>query len=346
MRCSPMVRARRARVCIGVVISGAMLVGASAWTAPAFGQADPAEEADRAVAEAQRRADRAADEYFDALERGYKLDREVGSMEEEVEALGHEVVRLRKVAVERAVDAYKRAGSSFTDTFGDQALPREAIRRTVLLGVVNAHDREAAAALDQAREDRERARDELRAARAEQADTIEQLRAEEARLNDLLVEAQSQRRALAEQQAAAAAAAAAATTTTVAPANPSPGPTSSSPGTPSTSAPPNPTQASPAPAPPAPNYTPRSGVHPRHDDPFLVCTRQHESSGNYQAYNPAGPFYGAYQFLQSTWNATANHAGRGDLVGLDPRRASAYDQDDMAWTLYQWRGKGPWNGRC
>jgi len=26
--------------------------------------------------------------------------------------------------------------------------------------------------------------------------------------------------------------------------------------------------------------------------------------------------------------------------------SSVYDQDDMAWNLYQWQGTGPWGGRC
>ena|SRR5947208_3279247 len=106
--------------------------------------------------------------------------------------------------------------------------------------------------------------------------------------------------------------------------------------------------AAPAGGAPAPssNYVPQPGENPHHNDPFLVCTRGIESKGNYQAYNPSGPYYGAYQFTQGTWDSTANHAGRGDLVGVDPRNASEYDQDDMAWTLYQWKGKGPWNGRC
>jgi len=47
--------------------------------------------------------------------------------------------------------------------------------------------------------------------------------------------------------------------------------------------------------------------------------------------------------LKPTWNLTANHAGRGDLVDLDPRQASEYDQDEMAWTLYQWQGNRPWS---
>jgi hypothetical protein len=94
------------------------------------------------------------------------------------------------------------------------------------------------------------------------------------------------------------------------------------------------------------NYVARAGEHPQHNSAFLVCTRRIESGGNYQAYNGSGPYYGAYQFTQSTWNSTANHAGRGELVGVDPRDASEYDQDDMAWTLYQWKGNAPWNGRC
>jgi Transglycosylase-like domain len=104
----------------------------------------------------------------------------------------------------------------------------------------------------------------------------------------------------------------------------------------------------PAPGPPSPSvaYVASPGEHPQHNHPFLVCTRGIESGGNYQAYNASGPYLGAYQFLQSTWNSTANHAGRGELVGVDPRDASEYDQDDMAWTLYQWKGKAPWGGRC
>jgi hypothetical protein len=77
-----------------------------------------------------------------------------------------------------------------------------------------------------------------------------------------------------------------------------------------------------------------------------VCTRDRESGGNYGAVNPSGPYLGAYQFLQSTWDSTANHAGRASLIGVPPNTASEYDQDDIAWDLYQWQGAGPWGGRC
>ena len=46
-----------------------------------------------------------------------------------------------------------------------------------------------------------------------------------------------------------------------------------------------------------------------------------ESQGNYQAYSSVGPFLGAFQFLQSTWNWVAGiHYPR--LVGVDPRDAA------------------------
>ena len=107
------------------------------------------------------------------------------------------------------------------------------------------------------------------------------------------------------------------------------------------------TTAPPAPsAPAAPSYSPTPGASSHHDDPFLSCVRQRESGGNYGAVNPSGPYLGAYQFLPSTWNVTASHAGRPDLVGVPANTASVYDQDEMAWALYQWQGKGPWGGSC
>ena len=74
--------------------------------------------------------------------------------------------------------------------------------------------------------------------------------------------------------------------------------------------------------------------------------RARESGGNYGAVNPAGPYLGAYQFYQPTWNGAANHVGRSELVGVPANLASVYDQDDVAWSLYQWQGKGPWGGSC
>ncbi len=101
----------------------------------------------------------------------------------------------------------------------------------------------------------------------------------------------------------------------------------------------------PAPVPP-PNYGGTPGTNPHHDDPFLACVRTRESGGNYGAVNPAGPYLGAYQFFQATWNGAAAHAGRMDLVGVPANVATPYDQDEVAWSLYQWQGAGPWGGHC
>jgi hypothetical protein len=311
---------------------------------PATAQSTPSADADRTVADAQARADKAADAYFDALERDNELDRDIAALEAALADLDEEVARLRKVTAARAVEAYKRASTPFANTFGDAATVSETARRLTILDAVNARDRDAADAFQEARADRAARQDDLEQAKAKQAATLEQLRAEEEHLNEVLAKAQDERRALAAQQAAAAAAAATpAAPGTPATTTPAAGPATTAPTTaPKTPAAPT----APSPSPPAPGYVPRTGTHPHHDDPFLVCTRQRESGGNYQAYNPAGPYLGAYQFLQATWNGAANHAGRGDLVGVDPRNASQYDQDDMAWSLYQWRGKGPWNENC
>ncbi len=90
-----------------------------------------------------------------------------------------------------------------------------------------------------------------------------------------------------------------------------------------------------------------------HMNPFLVCTRSHESShtppaydNGYAAVNPSGTYRGAYQFSRSTWNNAAMRAGRLDLVGVDPAAARVADQDLLALDLYHWQGAGPWMGRC
>jgi len=79
---------------------------------------------------------------------------------------------------------------------------------------------------------------------------------------------------------------------------------------------------------------------------FLACVRQRESGGNYGAVSPGGTYMGAYQFAQSTWDGTAQMAGRGDLVGKKPNLAAPSDQDQLAITLYRSAGAAPWGGHC
>jgi peptidoglycan hydrolase CwlO-like protein len=82
-------------------------------------------------------------------------------------------------------------------------------------------------------------------------------------------------------------------------------------------------------------------------NPFLQCVVQAESGGDYQAVSPNGLYLGAFQFAQSTWNTAAQAAGRPDLVGVPPNRASKADQDTVAVALYALDGERPWLGdRC
>lgn len=72
-------------------------------------------------------------------------------------------------------------------------------------------------------------------------------------------------------------------------------------------------------------------------DQLIDC----ESQGNYRAYNPVGPFLGAFQFLQSTWNWVAS-THYPYLEGVDPRDAAPADQHRMAYALYGMQGWRPW----
>jgi len=59
-----------------------------------------------------------------------------------------------------------------------------------------------------------------------------------------------------------------------------------------------------------------------------------ESGLNPAAYNPAGPYYGLYQFDLGTWTANGG-------TGL-PSEASVAEQTRVAYNLYQARGRSPW----
>jgi len=63
--------------------------------------------------------------------------------------------------------------------------------------------------------------------------------------------------------------------------------------------------------------------------------------------SPNGLYMGAFQFSQPTWNYAARGAGRPDLVGIPPNKASKADQDTLAVALYALDGERPWLGdRC
>ena len=96
--------------------------------------------------------------------------------------------------------------------------------------------------------------------------------------------------------------------------------------------------SSPPPTTAAPTPAPSGGPSPDAWAKLRDC----EASGRYDAVNPAGPYYGAYQFNQATWNSVASSSGRNDLVGVVPSEASPADQDAMALALYNDRGAQPW----
>jgi hypothetical protein len=310
-----------------VVAAGLTLavLGAGPLAAPAG--ADPIQDADATVQSLRQEADAAAQEYFDALSRTAALDEKIAGLEAKLPELAARRRKLRHHAERRAVAAYVRAGAQLAALF-DSGDALTAARRRQLLAQLNGRDDEAFVALVKVSRRFEAQRNELRDARVAQQSALDELtqrgRDIDAKLQAAVDRANHlQAEAAAEAARAAAAAAAAATPADPAPSAPADVPTT-----------------------PPPGYKPTPGTHPHHDDPFLACIRGIETGGNYAAVNPAGPYLGAYQFLQSTWNSGANHVGRVDLIGVPPNTASQYDQDDVAWAVYQWQGKGPWRGRC
>ena len=65
-----------------------------------------------------------------------------------------------------------------------------------------------------------------------------------------------------------------------------------------------------------------------------ALARLRSCEGSYTSWNPAGPYYGAYQFGQGTWNGVADPAKYGN--------ATPAEQDAAAYALYQRRGWQPW----
>ena len=284
-------------------------------------------------------ADTLSSRYFSSLERVQTLDADIGRNQQMVTDLAARAKKARANARARALVAYTSSGTQLGALI-DGADSLDTARRAHLIDRVNEHDQAVYKRLRAATRELRKQQRILRETRRAQADALTELRDQGAAIDAKLAQAEQQ-----EQQAAAvvataqvaAAAATAAATTTAAPQ--SSAATTTTPTT-TTTAPPATTPA------PPPDYTGTPGTNPHHDDPFLACVRQRESGGNYSAVNSSGPYLGAYQFLQATWNVTASHAGQSNLVGVPANLATPYDQDAMAWTLYQWQGKGPWGGGC
>jgi len=350
----PLVRRSGSRaLCTGLLVVS--ITAIAVVLAPfAHAQTSPPAASDTA-ATLRAEADALSGRYFAALDRVQALDADIARNEQVVDTMLARAQKARADARARALIAYTSSGMQLS-TLIDSANTIDTARRAHLIDRVNERDETVYAKLRAATHDLHKQQRVLRDTRAAQADALDQLRDEGATIDAKLAqsvqrEQQAQAAAAAATAALAAAAAATTTTTTTTPDAPAvPAPAAADPAPTTAAAPPPPPPPSPAPAPaapePPPSYSGSPGVSPHHDDPFLSCVRQRESGGNYGAVNRAGPYLGAYQFLQSTWNVSASHAGRGDLVGVPANVASPYDQDEVAWALYQWQGTGPWGGGC
>jgi len=323
---------RPSRVVAAAVVTMGLLFGLAVPLAgPGAAQTSGASASAPSAADLRAEADRLGAEYFSTLASFAQADAAVRDNEAAVADLRAKAARAKATARERALFAYKSSGSGLSAVISGDTTA-SAARRVQLIDRVNARDNTAFKSFRATAKQLRAKQQALRDTRQAQEQALADLKTQGAALDAKLAEAQqreqaaaaAQAQAQAQAQPAQVAAAVAATTTTVAPT------TTATPSTPT----------------PPPNYSGTPGASPHHDDPFLSCVRARESGGNYSVVNPAGPYLGAYQFLQATWNGAASHAGRGDLVGVPANAASPYDQDEVAWALYQWQGSAPWGGHC
>jgi hypothetical protein len=266
----------------------------------------------------------AAQQWFDAQAQSQQIAANINEVEGQLRDARALVAKVSVIATARAIDVYKGAADSYTGVFGTTAI--DSARREQLINSANAKSEDALTALTQAVDTLNARRHDLLAQEAAQQKTLQQIAGERTNLDNQLASLRAQlsstavHRSYSVRVASQYAPPTAPSFTTV-------------------------RVLSPTVVPVASASSASSGVYPHHDDPFLVCTRMRESTDDYQAVSPSG-YYGAYQFLPSTWDVTAIRAGRSDLVGVLPTHASEYDQDELAWTLYLWQGKTPWGGRC
>jgi peptidoglycan hydrolase CwlO-like protein len=301
------------------------------------------------IASTKRAIESTAERWFAAQNDAARIDASIADVQHRIAEAEATVARTHVIATARAVMMYKSSDVGITSIIGDTAL--DSARRAHLVDDANAGGNDAIAQLTIAVDNLNVEQKSLEEQRAQKQKVMSEVQAERTALDAQLAQLQSVVRAQAQAALAAerdqvvrhradpqggALAASSAPATS--------GATLDAGG--SNAAPPTaPPTTAPAPVVVVSAPADSGRVSPHHNDPFLVCTRARESGGNYAAVSPSG-YYGAYQFLPSTWDVTVLREGRDDLVGVLPSRASEYDQDEAAWTLYQWQGKAPWGGRC
>jgi peptidoglycan hydrolase CwlO-like protein len=271
--------------------------------------------------------DHVAQQWFDAQADLQRLDARIAADEQRINDLSKRAHALQLEATERAVDMYVGRPTRFVEVF-NTSTAIDSARRVELIERANDKNTQTFDALNDLLRHLRADRDALANERDAKRDAVSALSHSRAELDVRLRKA----RAEVAQAARANTELAASRSRRTSAANGASSPPESA------GAPPN---AVVVVAPP-----PSRGVYPMHNHPFLACTRNRESRGIYTVVSSSGLYYGAYQFLRTTWDVTAIHAGRSELVGLRPNTASEYDQDNLAWSLYQWQGNSPWGGRC
>jgi hypothetical protein len=290
-------------------------------------------QASQSVADARAQINSTANQWFAAQTESANLDVRIRTLTKTMATMGRRVDQLRVVANARSVQLYESNSQMLDGIIGDS--PIEIGRRAALIGQANSDGQHTIDALEASIADLKSQRNDLRNAEATQTQTLRYLSGRRRSLDTELMSLQEQTASVPPTEAIAVIHRTDAPATTASPTRP--------PAIALTSAPTPPAPPAASTGPVAPPDTGR--VNPHHNDPFLACTRERESSGDYSVVSSSG-YYGAYQFAPTTWNVTASHAGRLDLIGVLPSHASPYDQDQMAWTLYQWQGDAPWGGRC
>jgi peptidoglycan hydrolase CwlO-like protein len=292
-----------------------------------------AQSSPESLAATRAAVDALATQWFAAQRQVNELDLQIETLSKTLAPTEARVERLRRVAGARAVELYESSSEGLSTMVGANMItsdPLEVGRRAALIAQANQDDRVVIDELEAAVGDLTARREALEAARAQQAAVVDDLAAKrtelDARLDSLSRQAAQ---ATAGSELASSVRSSSEPATTAAP-------------TVSDATAPTDTSGTAT----VPTVAPNGGTSSVHDQPFLVCTRARESNGNYGAVSSNGLYYGAYQFLPTTWDSVASHAGRLDLVGVLPTTASQSDQDEIAWDLYQWQGNAPWGGRC
>jgi len=296
-----------------------------------------AQDSPSSVSSLRAAIDATANQWFAAETRAETLDRDIQLLTKTLADEEQRVAKIREIADRRAVQIYEDSTQGLGSMFGDD--PLEVGRRAALIGQANSVSQKAIDSLNASVSDLAARREQLDGARHDLDKTLDNLSTRRRTLDAQLAKLQLQAADASDRTVLAAEI----SRTRIALTDAS---TASSPATATDTAAPDPAPDPVATAPVSQAPPQNSGrVSSHHNDPFLVCTRARESAGDYTVVSSSG-YYGAYQFAPTTWDVTASHAGRLDLVGVLPSVASHYDQDELAWSLYQWQGNAPWGGRC